>query len=190
MLIVENYAALFKGSFEKREFHYLNNIADCLREDLGEKDGRAHCLPIKAVSGQFYGRSLVFDAENEEVRSNYSESLSSSSSKRTNRASYKISESEFSLKLSLHCGVIRWGHNIAGPPHILAPFKNIQVIAISSGNYHTIFLTAEGVFGWGENHSCQLGTHNKEKVYLKSTVCVRKMPIRRHLDRFQISCGN
>jgi hypothetical protein len=51
-------------------------------------------LPIKTMSGHFYLRPMVFDAENEEVRSNYSESLSSSSSsKRTNRASYKINES-------------------------------------------------------------------------------------------------
>jgi alpha-tubulin suppressor-like RCC1 family protein len=72
----------------------------------------------------------------------------------------------------MHCGIIRWGHNIAGPPHILPPFKNKQVIAISSGNYHTIFLMESGVYGWGENHSFQLGAHNKEKVYLKETVCV------------------
>jgi hypothetical protein len=30
------------------------------------------CLPIKALSGHFYQRAAVFDAENEEIRSNYS----------------------------------------------------------------------------------------------------------------------
>jgi hypothetical protein len=98
-------------------------------------------LPVRTFSGIFYKRSMIFDSENDDLRSNYSESLSSSSSKRTNRTSYKINESEFSLKLSLYSGVIRWGHNIAGPPHILPPLKNKQVIAISSGNYHTVFLT-------------------------------------------------
>lgn len=94
------------------------------------------------------------------------------------------------MKLSQYSGIIRWGHNIAGQPHILPPFKNKQVIAISSGNYHTIFLTEGGVHGWGENHSCQLGAHNKEKVYLKETVCVKKMAIDRNKDNFHISCGN
>jgi hypothetical protein len=29
-------------------------------------------LPIKTISGVFYRRSLVFDSENEAIRSNYS----------------------------------------------------------------------------------------------------------------------
>lgn len=47
-------------------------------------------LPIRSISGIFYKRSSILDT-NEDVRSNYSESVSSTSSKRTSRASYKIS---------------------------------------------------------------------------------------------------
>jgi alpha-tubulin suppressor-like RCC1 family protein len=51
-------------------------------------------------------------------------------------------------------------------------------------------LTEDGIYGWGENHSGQLGAHNVEKIYLKETVCIKAMRIIRHKDTFQISCGN
>lgn len=146
-------------------------------------------LPIRNISGVFYKRSAILD-NSEDVRSNYSESVSSTSSKRTSRASYKISESEFSIRLASYSGIVRWGSSQPIAPHILPQLKNRQVLAITCGNYHTVFLTEEGIFGWGENHSFQLGTHNKEKIYLKEVVQMKAMPIHRDKDRFQISCGN
>lgn len=123
-------------------------------------------LPIRSMSGIFYRRGSILDS-NEDVRSNYSESLSSTSSKRTSRASYRISESEFSIKLLSYSGILRWGSNQPISPHVLPQLKNRQVLAITCGNYHTVFITEEGIYGWGENHSSQLGSHNKEKIYLK-----------------------
>ena len=46
-------------------------------------------------------------------------------------------------------GVVRWGHNIVGAPRILPPLKNQEVIAIAAGNFHVVFATEEGIFGWG-----------------------------------------
>ncbi len=40
-----------------------------------------------------------------------------------------------------------------------------RILSIAAGNYHVVFVTEEGVFGWGENHSGQLGKHNEQKVY-------------------------
>ena len=89
--------------------------------------------------------------ESGDCRSAFSESHASSysSSRRTIHSSTKISEWECSVKLDGYVGVVRWGHNIVGAPRILPPLKNQEVIAIAAGNFHVVFATEEGIFGWG-----------------------------------------
>lgn len=67
--------------------------------------------------------------------------------------------------------------------------KNRQVLSIATGNYHVVFLTEEGIFGWGENHSAQLGKHNQQKVY-KEAVLIESLKINRKTHKFQLNCGN
>lgn len=180
-------------------------MLDCLREDLKQlphlsppcalselacRDNLralAQFLPLRRFSGWTVRRREVW--ENEDSRSNFSDSQSSSGSKRTSRASQRIGESEFSLRVG-SATVVKWGQGVAGAPQVFPALKNKQVIALASGNYHSVFLTEDGLFGWGENHAQQLGTHNAQAIYLKETVCLLPTPIDRARDSFQLSCGN
>ncbi len=65
-------------------------------------------------------------------------------------------------------GALMWGQSIPSPPQPMPSLKNFQVLTIAAGNYHVVFLTEEGLFGWGENSSGQLGRHNHQKVYRKA----------------------
>ena len=50
------------------------------------------------------------------------------------------------------------------PPQVIPKLKNYQILAIASSNYHVVFLLEDGLYGWGENHSGQLGEHNQHKM--------------------------
>jgi hypothetical protein len=50
--------------------------------------------------------------------------MSSTTTKKIKKSSYKITNSEFSAKLTKFNGIIKWGQGVQGPPQIYPPLKN------------------------------------------------------------------
>ena len=46
-------------------------------------------------------------------------------------------------------GVIEWGKGLISGPLMNPSIKNIDVLQISCGNFHTVIATSFGVLGWG-----------------------------------------
>jgi hypothetical protein len=180
-------------------------LKHCLKEDLNgitqlnskfenqdyfiNYDTLVKQIPLRRISGSMVRRSEIWDNDKEASKSNYSEYGSSSAIKRLNKSFYKVSEWEFGLKPDMSEGALLWGHSVPSPPQTIPTLKNCQILSIAAGNYHVVFVTEEGVFGWGENHSGQLGKHNEQKVY-KEAVRIESRKVNRKIDKIELSCGN
>ena len=65
-----------------------------------------------------------------------------------------INCSEFTIGLT---GIVQWGKGVYSLP-LMNPFtKNLDVLSVGCGNYHVVIATTQGIFGWGDNSSGQLG---------------------------------
>lgn len=62
--------------------------------------------------------------------------------------------SEFSSHLD---GIVQWGKGVNSIPMINPYTKNFDVLKVACGNYHIVIATTEGIYGWGDNSSGQLG---------------------------------
>lgn len=203
--LLENYSRLYANTDDRLEFSFLSNLKNCAREDLmailsseeSEKQDQLLCscemltrlTPLGLFSGRMIRRSEVWDLEREISRSNCSDSCSSTGMKRLYKSVYRMNEWEFGLRIEMTEGILHWGGLRVGGPQIMPALKNCQVLSIATSNYHVVFLTEDGLYGWGENHSAQLGQQNPLKV-CRQPVCIQKMDVDRLKDLFQISCGN
>ena len=186
--LLENYSRLYVNTDDRLEFAFLTNLEDCVREDLmaillsGESEKREQLLcscemltrlmPLGLFSGRLIRRSEVWDLEREISRSNCSDNCSSTGMKRLYKSVYRMSEWEFGLRTEMTEGVLHWGGFRVGGPQIMPALKNCQVLSIATSNYHVAFLTEDGLYGWGENHSAQLGLQNPLKV-CRQPVCIQ-----------------
>jgi hypothetical protein len=65
------------------------------------------------------------------------------------RSFYKVNEWEFGMKPEMSEGILQWGNSINSPPQVIPSLKNNQILAIATSNYHVVFLTENGLYGWG-----------------------------------------
>lgn len=100
-----------------------------------------------------------------------------------------MNEWEFGLGKEMMKGVLQWGNSKVSSPQPIPVLKNLEVLALGTSNYHVALLTEQGLFGWGENHSGQLGKQNLLKIY-EPLVQIVPLKINRREDSFQICCGN
>lgn len=54
-------------------------------------------------------------------------------------------------------GIVQWGKGISSIPMPNPYIKDLDVLKIACGNYHVVIATTQGIFGWGDNSSGQLG---------------------------------
>lgn len=168
LYFLENYCRLYTNSLDKVEHNFLKNLRECLKVDLissgltaPETEGESRegflysyetlilSAPLRNFTGVLLRRADIWDAEREASRSNFSEYGSSSSIKRLNKSCYRVGEWEFGLRVEMSEGALLWGQNLMSPPLTMPTLKNYQVLAIAAGSYHVVFITEEGVFGWG-----------------------------------------
>lgn len=58
-----------------------------------------------------------------------------------------------------------WGKGISTIPMMNPYTKGLLVFKIACGNYHVVMATSEGIMGWGENSSGQLGKETEHNTY-------------------------
>lgn len=88
-------------------------------------------------------------------------------SRRNKKCYHLIDDFETSASLGSFCGLIRWGKNVNLSPSVFPALKNFEVLMIASGNYHTVIVTEQGIYGWGDAHAGQLGNHNKSNSIIQ-----------------------
>jgi alpha-tubulin suppressor-like RCC1 family protein len=50
-----------------------------------------------------------------------------------------------------------WGNNRKIGPNLVPILKKFDIITMNSGHNHFVFATKDGIYGFGENKSHQLG---------------------------------